>query len=84
MLYGQIIVGPPGSGKSTYCERIGQILGQIGRKVCIINLDPANFNTNYKSTIDINDLISLDDVMKHYKLGPNGGLLYCIDFVGKY
>ena len=31
----------------------------------------------YKKTIDIKDLINMDDVIEELKLGPNGALLYC-------
>ncbi|CAL5411302.1 unnamed protein product [Camellia sinensis] len=29
---------------------------------------------------DIRELISLDDVMEELRLGPNGGLLYCMEY----
>lgn len=46
-----------------------------------VNFDPANEELAYESAIDLRDLISLQDVMDELKLGPNGGLLYCIDFL---
>lgn len=30
---------------------------------------------------DIKDLITLDDVMEEMELGPNGGLLFCIEYL---
>ena len=30
---------------------------------------------------DIRDLISLEDVMEEMELGPNGGLLYCMEYL---
>lgn len=60
-MFGQLVIGPPGSGKTTYCNGMQQFLTAIGRcralfpeeiihpcasmcgrKVAIINLDPAN------------------------------------------
>lgn len=31
--------------------------------------------------IDVRDLIELEDAMEEYKLGPNGAMLYCADFL---
>ncbi|MDC3321102.1 ATP/GTP-binding protein [bacterium] len=40
---GQIVCGPPGAGKSTYCDGMSQFFNAIGRKsTFIINLDPAS------------------------------------------
>merc|ERR1740123_1290712 len=66
--YGQLIIGPPGCGKSTYCKIMAEFLRQIGRKAAIVNLDPANDVLQYDATIDVFELINLDDVMEHLKL----------------
>lgn len=65
-LYGQLIIGPPGAGKTTYCQKMSEFYSQLGRKVCIINLDPANENMSYKPEIDVMHLITLEDVMDHH------------------
>jgi predicted PilT family ATPase len=31
MSFGQVVVGPPGSGKTTYCYGMYQFMTQIGR-----------------------------------------------------
>lgn len=31
--------------------------------------------------MDIRDLIQLQDVMEEFKLGPNGGLVYCMEYL---
>ncbi|XP_023331962.1 GPN-loop GTPase 2 [Eurytemora carolleeae] len=79
--FGQIVIGPPGSGKTTYVGSMAELLRNLGRKVAIINLDPANENVEYKADIDISDLIQLEEVMDSVKLGPNGGLIYCMEFL---
>ena len=44
-IYGQIVVGPPGSGKTTYCNGMQQYLRLVGRTdALVVNLDPANVN----------------------------------------
>lgn len=78
-IFGQIVVGPPGSGKSTYCKFICENLKQLGRNAKIINLDPANDCLPYKPTIDITELINVEYVMEKGKCGPNGAMIYCIE-----
>lgn len=80
-LYGQLIIGPPGSGKSTYCHKITEFYQQLNRSFAIVNLDPANENMCYKAEVDIMELITVEDVMESYKLGPNGALMYCMEFL---
>ncbi|GFE53973.1 ATP-binding domain 1 family protein, putative [Babesia ovis] len=41
MRYAQIVVGPAGSGKTTYCKALQDYLTACRRKCHIINLDPA-------------------------------------------
>ncbi|KAG0677084.1 hypothetical protein C6P40_001013 [Pichia californica] len=77
--YGQIVIGPPGSGKSTYCNGMNQFLNSIGRNSLIINLDPANDRLPYDCTLDIRDVITLEEIMNDEKLGPNGGLMHCLE-----
>lgn len=73
MPFGQIVLGPPGSGKTTYCNGMQQYLTVVGRKVALVNLDPANDVLPYKPDVDIADLVCLEEVMDEFKLGPNGG-----------
>lgn len=79
--YGQIIIGPPGSGKSTYCNGMNQFLNSIGRNSLIVNLDPANDRLPYDCTLDIRDFITLEEIMEdeELRLGPNGGLIHCLE-----
>lgn len=81
MPFGQIIIGPPGSGKSTYCNGMFQFLAAIGRKTSVINLDPANDKTNYPCGLDIRDFTRLEDVMDEQGLGPNGGIVFAMEEV---
>ena len=47
----------------------------------VINLDPAAETFKYRCDIDIRDLITLEDVMEEMHLGPNGGLVYCLEYL---
>ncbi|KAM0973352.1 hypothetical protein FF1_016706 [Malus domestica] len=83
MVFGQVVIGPPGSGKTTYCNGMSQFLQLIGRKVAVVNLDPANDALPYECAVNIEDLVKLSDVMVEHSLGPNGGLVYCMDYLEK-
>ena len=44
-------------------------------------MDPANDHLPYECAIDISELVTLSDVMENLKLGPNGALVYCLEFL---
>ena len=77
----QVVVGPPGSGKTTYCAGIKQFLNACGRETVVINLDPANDAVPYACDIDISELVSLAEVMAQMELGPNGSMVYCMEYL---
>ncbi|NXQ17611.1 GPN2 GTPase, partial [Peucedramus taeniatus] len=81
LAFGQVVIGPPGSGKSTYCQAMGAFLARLGRSVAVVNLDPANEALPGPCALDIGELVTLPDVMASLGLGPNGGLLYCMDYL---
>mmetsp|Transcript_7745 Transcript_7745/g.8952 ORF Transcript_7745/g.8952 Transcript_7745/m.8952 type:complete len:333 (+) Transcript_7745:66-1064(+) len=81
----QLVTGPAGSGKSTYCTAIQQHCATLGklrrRTVHVANLDPAAENFGYELAFDIRDLITVEDVMEELGLGPNGALIYCMEYL---
>lgn len=111
--YGQVVVGPCGSGKTTYCDGMQQYLQLLGRNAVIVNLDPANNHIDIDANIDsctggsdsdtnkntksdrhhntalpytaIYDVcieaVNLKSVMKQMQLGPNGALIYCMEYI---
>lgn len=81
IIFGQLVIGPPGSGKTTYCSAMSKFLESLGRKVAVINIDPGNENIAYTAAVNISELIKQEEVMEHYKLGPNGALIYCMEFL---
>jgi GPN-loop GTPase len=44
-------------------------------------MDPAADFYKYESSMDIRDLITVEDVMDELELGPNGGLVYCMEYL---
>jgi GPN-loop GTPase len=81
MPFGQLVLGPPGSGKTTYCAGLQQFFELTGRQTAIINLDPANDPVAYTCAVDVRDLVSLETVQEELELGPNGGLVYCMEYL---
>lgn len=81
MRYCVFVTGPAGAGKSTFCASLITHAQTIGRSVHLFNLDPAADKFEYEPTLDIRDLINLEDVMEELEFGPNGGLIYCFEYV---
>ncbi|GKT34540.1 putative multi-domain containing protein [Aduncisulcus paluster] len=80
--YAQLVVGPAGSGKTTYCRKMYEHLQSIKRKfVHMFNLDPAAEELGYEPSIDIRDLVMVDDVMEECSLGPNGALVEAVEYL---
>ena len=81
----QIVMGPAGSGKSTYCQAMQYHAGTLGgarkRTIHVANLDPAAEDFGYQLAFDIRDLISVEEVMEELGLGPNGALVYCMEYL---
>ncbi|TPX66319.1 hypothetical protein CcCBS67573_g07875 [Chytriomyces confervae] len=65
--------GRPGIGASSSSN--------INRSIHLVNLDPAAEHFEYKPSIDIRDLITLEDVVSELQYGPNGGLVYCLEYL---
>jgi GTPase SAR1 family protein len=80
MTFGQLVIGPAGCGKSTYCNAFVQFMAQLERPAIRVNLDFGNVSD---ADIDVRDLISVEDAMKELDLGPNGAMLYCMDYLEK-
>ena len=60
VLFGQVVVGPPGSGKTSYCHGMSMLLANLQRKYAIVNLDFANDIIPYVPDIDVRELITLE------------------------
>ncbi|KAH6678124.1 GPN-loop GTPase [Halenospora varia] len=79
--YGVLVMGPAGAGKTTFCSALITHLRNNRRSCFYVNLDPAAEEFVHEPDLDIKDLISLEDVMEEMGLGPNGGLIYCFEFL---
>ncbi|GAA96453.1 hypothetical protein E5Q_03120 [Mixia osmundae IAM 14324] len=83
MKAGILVIGPPGAGKTTFCNGAQQFLEGMQRPVSIVNLDPAEMSPSYEPAFSISELITLKEVMDTFGLGPNGGLLYAMEYLEK-
>lgn len=83
MRYAQLVVGPAGSGKSTYCSAMAQYGFDSKRSIEVVNLDPAAEYFDYQAVVDIRELIHVQDPMEDEDLqfGPNGALVFCIEYL---
>ncbi|GAP82684.1 putative gpn-loop gtpase 3 like protein [Rosellinia necatrix] len=79
--FGVMVMGPAGAGKSTFSAALITHLQLNRRSAFYVNLDPAAETFEHTPDLDIKDLISLEDVMEEMGLGPNGGLIYCFEFL---
>lgn len=52
----------------------------MGRPASIINLDPAG-EDEPGAAVSLRELLALSEVMSELHLGPNGGLLYCMEYL---
>ena len=77
----QLVIGPAGVGKSSYCRTMQEHGRTAQRTIHVANLDPAAEFFDYEASFDIRDLINLDEVMEEHALGPNGGLVYAMEYL---
>lgn len=67
--------------QTTLCNALITHLRNSRRSCFYVNLDPAAEDFAHPPDLDIKELISLEDVMEEMGLGPNGGLVYCFEFL---
>eukprot|EP00922_Rhytidocystis_sp_ex-Travisia-forbesii_P006129 GHVS01008874.1.p1 GENE.GHVS01008874.1~~GHVS01008874.1.p1 ORF type:complete len:311 (+),score=60.14 GHVS01008874.1:39-971(+) len=74
-----VIIGMAGSGKTTFVKSFHDFLKSQGNSVYAVNLDPAVQTVPFPANIDIRDSLNYKEVMKEYKLGPNGAIMTCLN-----
>ena len=80
---GQIVVGYPGSGKTSYCYSFRKILISNLKNPILINLDPGNDSNTFFFEINICTMISTSEITSELHLGPNGSIMYSIEYFEK-
>jgi len=74
-----LVLGMAGSGKTTFVQRLTAHLNEKKTPAYVLNLDPAVHQVPYPTNIDIRDTVKYKEVMKQYNLGPNGGIMTCLN-----
>lgn len=74
-----LVVGMAGTGKTTLVHRMQHYAQAQGIRSYFINLDPAVTQTPYNVNIDIRDSVKYAEVMKNYRLGPNGAIMTALN-----
>lgn len=82
-IIGQIVIGIPGSGKTTYCFMMSKFLLDLGKHSIVINLDPGNFQRHKIFGVDLCTLINMNEIVSDLHFGPNGSILYCLEYLEK-
>lgn len=77
----QLVIGPAGVGKSSYCKVMQEHAETMQRSIFVGNLDPAAEQYEYNAAFDVRELIKVDDVMEEHGLGPNGALVFAMEYL---
>jgi GPN-loop GTPase len=64
-------------------QHASTLTGRRRRTIHVANLDPAAEVFLYEPLFDVRDLISVTDVMQELGLGPNGALVYAMEFLAE-
>lgn len=80
--YCQIIVGPPGAGKTTYTKNIARCLLSLDKIPIVINLDPGN-ESNQFSELNLSEIIKTREISSELHIGPNGAIVFAMEFLEK-
>lgn len=81
MIGSVFVLGPAGTGKSTFTASLKDWMIQQGFDCCAVNLDPGAEYLPYEPEIDVRDMVSLSEVMSEYNLGPNGAQIVAADLM---
>ncbi|MEM1508715.1 MAG: ATP/GTP-binding protein [Thermofilaceae archaeon] len=78
------ILGPAGSGKSTFVSAFSDWLSVNEIPYLTVNLDPAAEYLPYIPDIDVRAHVTARQVMEEYNLGPNGAIVASVDLMLNY
>nr|UXY87273.1 ATP-binding protein [Cryptomonas sp.] len=82
-MIGQVLIGTPGCGKTSFCCLMKKIICPTEETPVFVNLDPGNNFVFSISDINIQELVYSDEIIPELNLGPNGSILYAIEYFEK-
>ena len=80
MVFAQVVIACPAAARPRIAKACGST-EKRRRQVAIINLDPANDALPYTAAADVRDLVSAAGAASRATLGPNGALVYCLEYL---
>ena len=83
-MFYSFIVGTAGSGKSLLAASLEKWLTASDLRVAVVNLDPGVEDPPYTSDVDIREYVGYSEVMRKFRLGPNGALVASLDMATSY
>lgn len=81
MIGSLFVTGPAGTGKSTFCASMKEWFIRNGYDAVVFNLDPGAEFIPYEAEYDIREIISLEQIMSEFNLGPNGAQIVAADLL---
>lgn len=79
MTFTLFILGPAGSGKSSFVAAFSSWLESFEIPYLTVNLDPAAEYVPYTPDVDIRAYVTAKQVMEEFMLGPNGAIVASVD-----
>ncbi|ADD08980.1 ATP/GTP-binding protein [Candidatus Aciduliprofundum boonei] len=84
MIANLFVVGPAGSGKSTFTAAFREWMIKNEYDTVVVNLDPGAEILPYTPDVDIRDIVDLNSIMNEYGLGPNGAQIVAADMIANF
>lgn len=75
------VVGPAGSGKSTFTGAFQEWMRNNEYEAITVNIDPGAEFLPYVPDVDVRNYIQLQEIMEEYELGPNGAQILASDLI---
>lgn len=76
-----LVMGPAGSGKTSFSHSFGKWLEGESYRVCYVNLDPGAELVPFEPSFDVREIVTTKAVMEQNGLGPNGALIKAAEII---
>jgi GTPase SAR1 family protein len=76
-----LIIGAPGSGKSTYSHLLIDFYNSLGRNAIYVNLDCSATSTFDKKKIDFKNILIGEEILSELHIGTNSSIFFSIEYL---